>query len=225
MKIFIVFALVLFVVSCDESPKVMPSAANAPLSSANTTADKPSQISYNTSMNFSASGMLRAILHAGRVQTYETKHYTWMDSSVHVDFYNGLGIHSSTLTSQSAKVNSTTNDMTAYGHVHIVSDSGTTVDTDSLEWNNKSQLIHSDAPVHIVEKNGRITDGIGFESDQNLEHYHIMRPTILTPTESFQTHSNQNTLKPETPQIPGAGAMQAEPLKPMLVPRDTTRAK
>ena len=54
---------------------------------------------------------------------------------------------------------------------------GTTVDTDSLEWDNKAQTIHSDAPVHIVEKDGRVTDGIGFESDQNLEHYHIMRPT------------------------------------------------
>ena len=45
--------------------------------------------------NFSASGVLRAILHAGRVQTFETKRYTWLDSSVRVDFYNKDGIHSS----------------------------------------------------------------------------------------------------------------------------------
>ncbi|HEY3875310.1 MAG TPA: LPS export ABC transporter periplasmic protein LptC [Candidatus Kapabacteria bacterium] len=207
-------------VACDESPRVMPSAGSVP----DLGADKPGQVSYNTSMNFSASGVLRAILHAGRVQTFETKHYTWLDSAVHVDFYNSSGLHSSTMTSQTAKVNTLNNNMTAYGHVHIVSDSGTTVDTDSLEWENKAQLIHSDAPVHIVEKNGRVTDGIGFESDQNLEHYHILRPAILTPSESFQTHANDQ-LRPETPQVPGAGAMQGTPLAPMALPIDTGRKR
>jgi LPS export ABC transporter protein LptC len=203
------FGCLLFI-GCDEGPKVMPSTANVPISGA----DKPGQVSYNTSMNFSASGILRAILHAGRVETFETKHYTWLDSSVRVDFYNKEGLHSSVLTSQTAKVNTTNNNMTAYGHVHIVSDSGTTVDTDSLEWDNKSQTIHSDAPVHIVEKDGRVTDGIGFESDQNLEHYHIMRPTIVSSSEEFSTRkpSSDNDLKPATPEVPGAGAMKAAPL-------------
>jgi LPS export ABC transporter protein LptC len=209
----LMFSLVLSAtfLGCDEGPKVMPSAANAPSIG---TADKPGQVSYNTSMNFSASGVLRAILHAGRVQTFDTKRYTWLDSSVRVDFYNSESIHSSVLTSLTAKVNTTNNNMTAYGHVHIISDSGTTVDTDSLEWDNKSQTIHSDAPVHIVEKDGRVTDGIGFESDQNLEHYHIMRPTIVSSSDVFGARkpSSDNDLKPATPEVPGAGAMQAAPL-------------
>ncbi len=203
------FVLSCTLLGCDEGPKVMPSTANVPALGA----DKPGQVSYNTSMNFSASGVLRAILHAGRVQTFETKRYNWLDSSVRVDFYNRMGLHSSVLTSQSAKVNTANNNMTAYGHVHIVSDSGTTVDTDSLEWDNKAQTIHSDAPVHIVEKDGRVTDGIGFESDQNLEHYHIMHPTIVSSSDAFGLRkSSGNDLKPPTPEIPGAGAMQATPL-------------
>lgn len=207
LTIAILFLLALS--SCDEGPKVMPSTANVPVLGA----DKPDQISYNTSMNFSASGMLRAILHAGRVQTFEAKRYNWLDSSVRVDFYNKLGLHSSVLTSHSARVNTANNNMTAYGHVHIVSDSGTIVDTDSLEWDNKSQTIHSDAAVHIVEKDGRVTDGIGFESDQNLEHYHILRTTIVEPSSTFETpNSSGNDLKPATPEVPGAGAMQSAPL-------------
>jgi LPS export ABC transporter protein LptC len=193
---------------CDESPKVMPNTVNV----IGFGADKPSQISYNTSMNFSNAGMLRAILHAKRVETYDTKHYTWLDSGVRVDFYDREGLHSSVLTSLTARVNSINNNMTAYGHVHIVSDSGTTVDTDSLEWINQTQIIHSDAPVHIVEKNGRITNGIGFESDQNLAHYQILRPTIEAPSGTFQpngtTSPNSSTsLRPAQPLIPGAGAI------------------
>ncbi|HZK75909.1 MAG TPA: LPS export ABC transporter periplasmic protein LptC [Candidatus Kapabacteria bacterium] len=205
------------ILGCDESPKVMPSAAPAPLG-----ASKPATVSYNTSMNFSSDGVLRAILHAGRVQTYETKQYTWLDSGVRVDFYNHGGLHSSVLHSQSAEVNSTNNNMTAYGHVHIVSDSGTTVDTDSLLWENKTQEVQSAAPVHIVEKNGRTTDGIGFESDQNLEHYHIMHPTIIAPTGSYQapTPGSRNVQPPQLQTVPGAGAMREQPLG---LPMDTAR--
>jgi LPS export ABC transporter protein LptC len=202
------------ILGCDESPKAVPSTAPAPLG-----VNKPATVSYNTSMNFSSDGVLRAILHAGRVQTYETKQYTWLDSGVRVDFYKHDGLHSSVLTSQSAEVNSTNNNMTAYGHVHIVSDSGTTVDTDSLQWDNKTQQVQSAAPVHIVEKNGRTTDGIGFESDQNLEHYHIMQPTIIAPTGSYQTPGPRNQ-PPQLQTIPGAGAMQQQPLG---MPMDTGR--
>ena len=195
----------------------MPSAAPAPLG-----ANMPATVSYNTSMNFSSDGFLRAILHAGRVETFDTKQYTLLDSGVRVDFYNSSGLHSSVLTSQSAEVNSTNNNMTAYGHVHIVSDSGTTVDTDSLQWDNKTQEVQSAAPVHIVEKNGRITDGIGFESDQNLEHYHIMHPTIIAPTGSYQTQTpgSHNVQPPQLQTVPGAGAMQQQPLG---LPVDTAR--
>jgi LPS export ABC transporter protein LptC len=208
----ILFCLALgcsFLCGCDESPKVMPSAAPTPLG-----ANKPATVSYNTSMNFSSDGVLRAILHAGRVQTYDTKQYTWLDSGVRVDFYKGDGLHSSVLHSQSAEVNSTNNNMTAYGHVHIVSDSGTTVDTDSLQWDNKTQEVQSAAPVHIVEKNGRTTDGIGFESDQNLDHYHIMHPTIIAPTGSYQMQpsGSRNMPLPQLQTVPGAGAMQQSPL-------------
>ncbi|MDP4200846.1 MAG: LPS export ABC transporter periplasmic protein LptC [Bacteroidota bacterium] len=198
--------------SCDEGPKVMPGTTQngirVPVG-----LDKPTQVSYNTSMNFSSSGMLRAILHAGRIQQFDTKRYTWLDSSVKVDFYNRDGKHSTILTSMSARVNQLTNNMTAYGHVHIVSDSGTVVDTDSLEWLNKEQTLHSDAAVHIVEPNGRITDGVGFESDQNLEHYHILHPVILAPSGALESGSrtNEKTLKPQEQPIPGAGAFGGAP--------------
>lgn len=209
--------------SCDESPKV-------PLKTVGlvqTGADKPSQVSYNTSMNFSSDGMLRAILHAGRVDTYEQKRYTWLDSGVRVDFYDRRGEHSSILTSISARINSTTNDMTAYGKVHIVSDSGTKVDTDSLEWKNDKQTLHSDSHVHIVERNGRITDGLGFESDQSLEHYHILRPVIVAPSESLGARnrvgsSGGNDLKPVPQAVPGEGAMKGEAISLQPVLTDTT---
>lgn len=219
IRLFVICLISLALASCDEGPKIVPS--TAPGIGLPNGIDKPSQVSYKTSMNFSSAGALRAILHAGRILQFDTKRYTWLDSSVKVDFYNRNGLHSTILTSTSARVNQATNNMTAYGLVHIVSDSGTTVDTDSLEWNNKDQTLHSDAPVHIVEANGRITDGIGFESDQNLEHYRILHPVIVTPSGAFQSgpRTNENTLKPQTQPVPGAGAFGS----PLQLPADTTR--
>jgi LPS export ABC transporter protein LptC len=226
-QIYYFIAIILLTLAgCDESPKVSPSASGTAVNG-----DKPAQVSYKTSMNFSSDGLLRAILHAGRVQTFDLQHYSLLDSGVKVDFYNGMGIHTSVLTSERAKVNSTNNNMTAYGHVHIVSDSGTIVDTDSLDWDNKSQIVHSTAAVHIVEKDGRTTDGIGFESDQNLANYHILHTTIVAPSSGFKPRNgnpDDNDLKPETPIVPGGGAINPPVLQPLnAVPStpDTTRVK
>jgi LPS export ABC transporter protein LptC len=211
----ITFALIT-IVGCEESPKVSPGTAGTPIGG-----DKPSQVSYQTSMNFSSGGLLRAILHAGRVQTFDMQHYSLLDSGVRVDFYCSPGRHNSIMTSDRPKVNSINNNMTAYGHVHIVSDSGAIVDTDSLEWDNKNQLVHSACAVHIAEKNGQTTDGIGFESDQNLEHYHILHTTIVAPSSGFESrnrHSDENDLKPESQAVPGAGAINPPVLQPLTLP-------
>ena len=214
------------IASCDESPKVLPRTVHV----ASGAEDTPSQVSYKISMNFSSDGMLRAILHAGRVETYEQKRYTWLDSGVRVDFYDRSGLHSSVLTSVSARINSTTNDMTAYGNVHIVSDSGTKVDTDSLQWSNGKQTLHSESKVHIVEKNGRITDGVGFESDQNLEHYHILHPVIVAPSETLGAKNHVGTtggndLKPVEQAVPGGGAMTPGGIGKLPSLSDTTLKK
>lgn len=206
MKPLAVVVTLMLLVACEQAPKITPS-TKPDFTPGVSGSDRPSQISFNTSMNFSSGGMLRAVLHAGRVEQYDIKRYTWLDSGVRVDFYNRDGLHSSVLTSHSARINMVNNNMTAYGSVHIVSDSGTTVDTDSLEWDNKAQSLHSEAAVHIVERNGRITDGVGFESDQSLEHYRIMRPVIVTPSAALQSSGPNTLFKPAQPAVPGARAI------------------
>ena len=180
LQALILVALGSGISSCGDDAKVEPTVTKL-----DPNADKPSYISFNTGMNFSSDGKLRARLHAGRVRSYDAQRVTILDSNVKIDFYNTEGQHSSVLTSKHAKVNDMNHNMAAYQTVHIVSDSGTVVDTDTLEWDNQRQLLHSDAAVRIAEKNSRVTSGIGFESDPNLTHYHIHRPTIVAPGDAF----------------------------------------
>ncbi|MEO6940648.1 MAG: LPS export ABC transporter periplasmic protein LptC [Candidatus Kapaibacterium sp.] len=179
-RALLMFVLVSNIVSCGDASKVEPT-----VTTLNPNADKPSVTSFNTGMNFSSDGKLRARLHAGRVRSYDAQRVTILDSNVKIDFYNAEGQHSSVLTSIHARVNDMNKNMAAYQSVHIVSDSGTVVDTDTLEWDNQRQILHSDAAVRIIERNGRVTSGIGFESDPNLTHYHIHRPTIVAPGDAF----------------------------------------
>ncbi len=155
--------------------------------------NQPTQTGSNTRVSFSSDGIVRAILNAKGIRMFERQHYTLLDSAVRVDFFDKENKHSSVLTGRRAFINDLNKNMTAYDSVRIVSDSGTTVLTDSLFWDNTTKEIRSDADVTISEKNGRITKGKGFVSDQDMTNYHILHPVIDAPSSVFQ---NPNTQQP-----------------------------
>jgi LPS export ABC transporter protein LptC len=137
-------------------------------------------------MTFSSDGKVRAVMHAFGVRMFEQRRYTWLDSAVHVDFFDRDGSHSSVLTAHRAYIDDNTKNMTAYDSVKILSDSGTLVETDSLLYINSTHKLHSDAYVRITEKSGRITRGHGFESDQDFINYKILLPIIDAPGNAFE---------------------------------------
>ena len=136
----------------------------------------PSQESWNATVTFTDSGIVKAILKAGHISQYEGTKQTTMDQGVHVDFFDEHGLHSSVLTSQAGKVDETTNNLEATGNVVVVSDSGIVVETEKLYWDNQRQLIHSDEFVKITSPKEKL-QGHGFESDQSLKNYRIFRVT------------------------------------------------
>src|SRR5260221_8193524 len=62
----------------------------------------PTQESFKTSVTFSDSGNVKAVLKAGRIRQYARFNYTLVDSGATVDFYN-YGVYSSTLTRKRGK--------------------------------------------------------------------------------------------------------------------------
>lgn len=133
----------------------------------------PSQESFNTTVTFSDSGNVKAVLTAGRIRVYSKFNYTLIDSSAKVDFYKD-GKYSSTLTGRRGKIFDNTKDVEVYEDVKLVSQDGATLTTNKLYWVNKTQRIRSDEFVHIVTKTEDI-QGYGFEADQNLKNYVIYK--------------------------------------------------
>lgn len=190
MRILCLLFLLSCLSSCANDAKVQPQVVPIVVPE-----EEPSQVSYDTEMRFTNEGLSRAILSAGRIRVYDKRRQTVLDSSVRVDFFDREGLHSSVLTARWANINDQTKYMVAYDSVKIVSDSGTAVYTDSLMWNNETQRISSPAFVRIVEKSGRVTTGHGFESDQSLTNYKILRTTIVAPGSTLQ----QPTSGPSVP--------------------------
>ena len=168
MKWCTAIVLCLFLSGCEE--KIKPSVVPLPNS------EIPSQESWNSTITFSDSARIKAVLWSGHIARFTTQRFTLLSDSIRVDFYDQDERHSSLLTAKRGRVNDATQDFAAYGNVVVVSDSGTTLKTDSLFWNNANRKITTQAFVDIVSPTEHIM-GQGMESDQGLKNYKIFRVT------------------------------------------------
>jgi LPS export ABC transporter protein LptC len=62
----------------------------------------------------------------------------------------------------------------AKNNVVVVNQKGDTLKTEELTWENKTGKIYSDKFVKIIGKD-QIINGIGFESDQNMDNWQIKK--------------------------------------------------
>jgi LPS export ABC transporter protein LptC len=138
--------------------------------------DFPDQESWNATILITKDGKIVGHLKAGHIEKYEKKQITLMDENIKVDFYNNEGVHTSVLTSEGGKVLDQTQDMFAYGNVVVISDSGMTLYTDTLKWDNNNQKIISEIPIKITTEEGDTLYGDSFISDPNLKNREIINP-------------------------------------------------
>ena len=96
--------------------------------------------------------------------------------NVIADFFDDLGQHMSILYSDSARFNQKNNNLYAMGNVFVVSDSGYTLSTKSIMWDNQYKLIESQDSVMFTTPEKDTMYGIGFESDMDLSEWKIYKP-------------------------------------------------
>lgn len=134
----------------------------------------PDQESWNSTVIFSDSGKIKAILKAGHISQFNNQGLTLIDSGGTVDFYKD-GEVVSTLTGKKGKVIEPDKDIEMTDSVTVISKEGNIVKTPKMYWHNRTQRVTSDAYVKIKTAKEEI-EGIGFESDQNLKNYTIFKP-------------------------------------------------
>ena len=64
--------------------------------------------------------------------------------------------------------------------------------TERLFWSQDAQKIYSDTLIHI-ERGDRIIEGLGFESNQNMTQYKILKTTGIFPMEDMRRRDTTST--------------------------------
>ena len=88
---------------------------------------------------------------------------------------------------------------TLVGNVRITNVNGDVVLTDQLMWDQQAHRLYSDAFIH-VEKQGRIIEGYGYESNERLTTYQLRQVEAIFPIdESRMPHPGSGNAAPMRP--------------------------
>lgn len=142
--------------------------------------DGPDQEGWNSRITVTSNGRVAAVLQYSHMEKYSKRREVKFDGGIVVDFYNTEGLHTSNLVAKRGLLHEETNDVEAIENVVAVSDSGITLFTERLRWDNARQKIISNEFVTITTADNDTLHGHGFQSDQNLKNWSILKPSGVT---------------------------------------------
>ncbi len=99
---------------------------------------------------------------------------------------------------------------TLTGNVRITNANGDIVLTDELVWDQQGHRLYSEAFIHI-EKQGRIIEGYGYESNERLTTYQLRQVEAIFPIdENRMPHPGSGNPAPASPNIQPSPAPAAQ---------------
>lgn len=140
----------------------------------------PDQEGWNARFTVSEDGKRRIEVHYGHMMKYARKGQIHFDGGITVHFFDKQGDSTSVLIADQGIMYEAKNDFEAAGHVVVTSRDGRTLRSEKLRWDEARQKILSDTFVTITTLDGDSLIGEGFESDQNLQAWKILKPRGLT---------------------------------------------
>lgn len=104
------------------------------------------------------------------------------------------------------------------GYVNIRNTVGEKFLTEELFWDQRMQKVYSDSFIHI-ERDQKVIEGYGFESNETMTRYHVLRVSGIFPASQFKTDSTRrrNALDADTamaPPQPVGGVIPFNPARP-----------
>ena len=161
----------------------------------------PSQEGWDSEIYLSKAGRLQAVVRYGHMMKFDRKQIYMFDEGVEVDFFDKEGKHVSLLTANSGEYHESTEDVVGMGNVVVESDSGLTLRTEVLRWDNRRGKIISDTLVMLTTPQSDTLYGVGFESNADLSRRVIRKPWGVSDEridfkeieESFSEESSRDT--------------------------------
>ena len=162
------FFLLIFLLACK---------SNELQRSGETRQGRPDAESWNAVITLTNKGAKRGVIRSGHLEKYNDNEFILLDQNVDADFFNEEEVFTTNLKSLVAEIDEEEDFLVAIGNVVVVTDSGVTLFTDTLSWDNQKEKVFTfDSVIFITEKKDTLY-GIGFESDIELNNWKILQPT------------------------------------------------
>lgn len=136
-------------------------------------------------------GKKRWEFYADVARLYQNQKEAYSDN-IYAQYYKKDKL-TSTLTADHAIVNTDTNATEAEGHVELIVENGSKLETDKLNWDPDTDIIKTEGRVHVYKGEDEIT-AIGMVADTQLNN---IRFTKDVQTKMRDTHELQNFSKPK----------------------------
>jgi LPS export ABC transporter protein LptC len=132
----------------------------------------PDSVMEKATIIMTSSGMRQAVIYADTLYVFEKEDSTTA-YNIKVDFFNEQGIYQSTLTALKGLVRQKQQVFSVWGNVVVANDTSR-LETQSLNWDTKRNLITTNDFVRFQRSNDVIT-GYGLEADSKLDNVRILR--------------------------------------------------
>lgn len=160
-------AAIAFAAACDQPPE---SAGTAEIPGGPDSLPPPDQVVEDGEHVITLEGVKKAVLVAEQLYFYNDTS-TVIGDTIQVSFFGDGGEFVSMLTARTGVINQRTQQMTAYGDVHVRSPDSR-IETEELHYEPEEDRIWSDQPTRI-DQQGNLIRGQGVESDPGLKEIRI----------------------------------------------------
>lgn len=138
----------------------------------------PDQVISDFRITETVSGKKEWKMAASKAYIYDSRGLLETED-MEVEFFDEEGRVKSTLVADRGVINRGTDDMEARGNVVVTSNSGVTLETETLLWLSKTRKIVSEDSVRVV-RGGDVLTGVGFRGDPDLGSFEILRDMKAT---------------------------------------------
>jgi len=128
----------------------------------------PSQEGWHSVYRITRAGRPRAVIRYGHMVKFDSRAIYYFDEGVQVDFFDEAGRRVSVLTAERGTYYEQTRDVFGTGNVVIVSDTGVTVMTEKIRWDEQRGKIISDTLSTLIRQDGDTIRCQGFEALPDL---------------------------------------------------------
>ncbi len=184
------FATLVLSAACDDKrePPVLTRSAMA---------DSADQMMFGASFNMTDRGVIRAELQADTAYFFDDNTRIELDD-VNTTFYTVSGVKDAVLTSRHGRYSTRLGNMTAFGDVVVVTETGRRIVTPELHYNQGANQFSSDSHFVMTEP-GRRLEGIGFRSDPGLNNVQVLRAASGSMAGQGQPGSGPAPASPAAP--------------------------